>query len=271
MTIAEIHGKLVPYESREDLLTSDVFGTFKYCDPTDGLIPFLGRAISFSSQKAPVLSRATKSAKYFFWPKSTTGLEPDLIIILTEDNGRKIACNIEAKYLSGKHNRDDDSPNAEQPDRIPGDQLYAQYKVLKDKAYKDELQRELQGVEQNYLFYVTAHYVPPCVDIKETMRCAKEKGDEEAVENFFWLNWAKADSVCRAGVDEGTISTSALLFEDLSRLLRRKRLREFGLWQDREHNSKIERVATYFWKGQMFWKHLELAVMQSTGPYFWKA
>ncbi len=41
MTIAEIHGKLPPYEQMEDLLTSDVFSTFKYLGVNNGLIQFL--------------------------------------------------------------------------------------------------------------------------------------------------------------------------------------------------------------------------------------
>ena len=47
MTIAEIHGKLPEYEGMEDLLTSDVFSTFKYLPLELAFIPFLQRAVNF--------------------------------------------------------------------------------------------------------------------------------------------------------------------------------------------------------------------------------
>ena len=45
MTITEIHGKLPEYEGMEDLLTSDVFSTFKYLPLELAFIPFLKRAV----------------------------------------------------------------------------------------------------------------------------------------------------------------------------------------------------------------------------------
>ena len=50
MTIAEVHGKLSPYKRMEDLLTSDVFSTFRYLDVNNGLVPFLQKAINFTNQ-----------------------------------------------------------------------------------------------------------------------------------------------------------------------------------------------------------------------------
>lgn len=37
MSIAEIHGKLSPYERMEDLLTFDLFSTFRYLSLNKGL------------------------------------------------------------------------------------------------------------------------------------------------------------------------------------------------------------------------------------------
>ncbi|BAD76014.1 hypothetical protein GK1729 [Geobacillus kaustophilus HTA426] len=47
MTITEIHGKLPEYEGMEDLLTSDVFSTFKYLPLELAFIPFLKRAVNY--------------------------------------------------------------------------------------------------------------------------------------------------------------------------------------------------------------------------------
>lgn len=57
MTIAEIHGKLSSYEHMEDLLTSDVFSTFKYLEVNNGLIPFLKRQQALRTMPHLIFSR----------------------------------------------------------------------------------------------------------------------------------------------------------------------------------------------------------------------
>ena len=57
MTIAEIHGKISSdslkiNERLEDLLTSDVFGTFKYLDPTY-ICTFLKNHLKLFSEEKP--------------------------------------------------------------------------------------------------------------------------------------------------------------------------------------------------------------------------
>ncbi|MFZ4441741.1 MAG: hypothetical protein ACOYOS_25320, partial [Syntrophales bacterium] len=145
MTIAEIHGKLRHFESMEDLLTSDVFGTFKYCNPHEGLIPFLKQAVTFDGSTAGLaFLNDVKSAEYFFWPRSKSRREPDVIIILKLQNGEDVAINIEAKYFSGKHNigvddideLDDKSVyESEEMKYHAGDQLVDQFWALKENLY----------------------------------------------------------------------------------------------------------------------------------------
>ena len=82
MTIAELHGKLSAYEHMEDLLTSDVFSTFKYMDPNLALVAFLQKGICFTGQHSPVFLEDIVEAEYLFWPKTTSlNREPDILII----------------------------------------------------------------------------------------------------------------------------------------------------------------------------------------------
>jgi hypothetical protein len=72
MTIAELHGKLPTLEAKEDLLTSDVFSTFRYLPVNLGLIPFLRKAINTQTgQPINDIFADCLTADYVFWPKTT--------------------------------------------------------------------------------------------------------------------------------------------------------------------------------------------------------
>lgn len=248
MTVAEIHGKLTPYESLEDLLTSDVFGAFKYCSPQEALIPFLKNGVPFigSASKLDFLDNV-KSAHYFFWPRSLTDRQPDLIIILTLQDNNNVAINIEAKYLSGKHNIDIDESHisigellskTEQRDHV-GDQLLDQYKALKNKRYhngnlREGIEAALNSCKQFYLFYVTSHYLLPSEDIEETIN----KDSDNDSKYFYWLNWAKAWEVCKINRN--------IILDDLRQLLEKKGLTELNLWENIAYiPNPLENC--YFW------------------------
>lgn len=61
MTIAEVHGKLANVENKEDLLTSDVFSTFRYLPVNLGMIPFLKQSINIF-----IVKRAHKTFINFY-------------------------------------------------------------------------------------------------------------------------------------------------------------------------------------------------------------
>lgn len=114
MAIAELHGKHL----EEDLLTSDVFGAFKYLPPSLGLLPFLAKAKPFVEDAAP-LSCDAGDASYYFWPRAGRR-EPDLLILLKPTTlgaanalGPPSALIVEVKYHSPKHNlfNEDNSTN----------------------------------------------------------------------------------------------------------------------------------------------------------------
>jgi hypothetical protein len=256
MTIAEIHGKLRPYESMEDLLTSDVFGTFKYCNPQEGLVPFLEHAVTFDGSKAD-------SAEYFFWPRSKSGREPDVIIILKFQKRGNVAINIEAKYLSGKHNVEvDDTENINmdkfEKQYLVGDQLVDQFLALKGKLYiQKSIYESLKSCEMFYLFYVTSHYIIPDQDVQETKNNDKY-GD---IKHFYWLNWSQAWKVCRDN------SEKKLMLDDLRRLLERKRLTELNLWKDADYSITAD---PYFWmEEKRFWQIEYQFEQHHDGWFFW--
>lgn len=266
MTMAELHGKIKPYEMLEDLLTSDVFCAFRYCDHNYGLIPFLEKAICFEDlERTPNFLNNVKSAHYYFWPKSKSLREPDLIIVIERTDGSTAAINIEAKYQSGKHNHETEEDTFEL-NHLSGDQLFAQYQLLEEKSYSGDLGKELAHAEEFYLFYITAHYVPPDNDIEETKGAANNHNKGSAIGSFFWLNWAAAWKICDDFKDER--HRSYLILRDLFELLERKNLTELSLWK--EDMNQTYRTIPWFWDESLsFWQDLPYASVDLGESIFW--
>ena len=178
MTIAEIHGKLSPYERMEDLLTSDVFSTFKYLHPDNGLVPFLKHAKRATDSSIPDFLSNVVQADYLFWPRTTKlNREPDVLIILTNKDGSTISILVEAKYMSGKSNIKR-KESIDYIDHFDGDQLAELYKELQEgNIYiENQIIREKfhKSKDNRYLFYITAHHVFPNKDFEETFSIMKK-------------------------------------------------------------------------------------------------
>ena len=106
MFVAQIHNKLNRQEQHmEDLLTSNVFGIWRYVAPQLGLRQFLETARDLSGQ-ALLFPSEISEVTLEFWPwiqePSARGAEPDVLISLVCSNGQRWLILIEAKYLSGK-------------------------------------------------------------------------------------------------------------------------------------------------------------------------
>jgi len=90
MYLAELRGKLSPgIESREDILTSNVFSFFKYASRDAFLKEYL-KILGFN-----ISEREAKDAKFLFWPRYEDYTEPDLVMIV----GNYYLL-VEAKYFS---------------------------------------------------------------------------------------------------------------------------------------------------------------------------
>lgn len=287
MTIAELHGKLSPFEGMEDLLTSDVFGTFRYLEPNQGLVPFLSGAVGFEGDIKPDFLHDVVSAEYFFWPRtSKLNREPDLVIILTRSDGTFISLVIEAKYFSGKSNiyRDDQPVLEQTPEDYnhksvlmhhDGDQLAESFKELiegniifrNNNLAKDKL---ISSGGEKYFFYVTAHYARPRVDIKETLeKLINYNYSEEELKKYFWVNWQKALPVMEETLSRVNGNNPVrYLVEDLIALLKRKGLIYFAGYKSIEFDILEKDV--YFWQDQTFFKGLNVGeLLLNQEIYFW--
>jgi len=226
MTIAEIHGKLRPHECSEDLLTSDVFGSLRYCLPNQGLIPFMRQAVPFEDPSGqPIqIDDDIDSAEYFFWPR-TTNREPDLIIILKSKKMCRLAINIEAKYLSFKHNKEDTEVTF---GTLSGDQLISQYQEFTrdvPRYNNSRLNEQLSLVsnQNRYLVFLTMHYVLPTDPIMESIDAARERNLGSKVNMFYWLSWSTLPKVIDNNGDN-------LVLSDLLKLLVVKKIIQLDAW-----------------------------------------
>ena len=259
MTIAEIHGKLSPYEQMEDLLTSDVFSTFRYLDSNKGLIPFLKKAVHFGDQTEPSFLENIVEADYLFWPKTTyLNREPDVVIILTKEDGAVVSILIEAKYHSGKHNltrNEEEYENVKDAlDHLDGDQLAELYKELQEGHIYIENQRIREKFKKSegnrYLFYVTAHYAFPTKDMEETWNAlVKKQYGNQTYHEFYWINWQSIIDVIDEVNDKESweyAPTMRFLLTDLRDLLCRKGLVPFHGFSQLVIN--LSQPEFYFWK-----------------------
>ena len=285
VTIAEIHGKLSSYEHMEDLLTSDVFSTFKYLDVNNGLIPFLIKATSFKDNTPPDFLEDIVEADYVFWPRTTyLNREPDVLILLTKKDKSTVAILIEAKYHSGKSNvqrEEGDIDRENNPlEHLDGDQLAELFKELQDDkifignpVLRDKY---IQSAGNRYLFFVTAHYASPRHDIKETIQVLEKKQYlYQHYHKFFWVNWISINGVIDEVNSRETwenAPTMRLLLEDLKSLLQSKGLVPFHGFT--KPQKKISIPKFFFWEeaeklDQPLFSGIEANKLLKSKKYFW--
>jgi hypothetical protein len=251
MTIAEIHGKLPEYEGMEDLLTSDVFSTFKYLPLELAFIPFLKRAVNFRTGETINYSfDDVIKADYLFWPKTSYfKREPDLLILLTRQNQPPISIVVEAKYRSGKSNINREQ-DLQELQILDGDQLAEQYYELMkgnfniDYPYK----KLLMESKDRFLLFVTAHDALPKHITSETEKVLPKIGlRSEDTLHLYWVNWQAAWSVADEVLNNETDIPLGfkLMLEDLKVLLERKGLRPFSGFSHPKLNVLFKNF--YFW------------------------
>jgi hypothetical protein len=220
MLMALLRGKLSrEQENMEDILTSNVFGVFRYVSPTESVLPFLAEAED-GDGKHPLASLGDALVAHEFWPqwKDAFGsvCEPDVVLRIDADDRRLIVL-VEAKYLSGKSSWADDDPQ-----RLT-DQLAREYETLVRIAADEK--------REPALVYATTHAGYPADDIGASAREYQEKYPDQRPA-IFWLSWCKIPDVF------GSSRHTALL--DLVAMADRMGLTFFKGWPDLAYVSDLE-------------------------------
>ena len=192
MLQALLGGKLSSsQENMEDILTSCVFGSFRYMSPNDGLAVFLEQARGVDRDDRPFSDLRIADVEYDFWPswelEGSTNCEPDVVLYITDSNNNRWLALIEVKYRSGK------SSLAEQGSRAPTDQLAKEWDHLTRRATD-------QGCKP-VLIYVTADVIYPASDIRHGNDDYDDhRLNTSAYEPFrcYWISWRSLYGVfCR--------------------------------------------------------------------------
>ena len=155
MIDAEMRGKLPIAESREDVLTSNVFGLLELVE-YKGLIEILATVRNINGETCEKLqNKHLKIENVELW-KNFGGVEPDVFVTL-EDGTQFV---IEVKYYGGEHNK----------------------KVLEDgeRTDKGQLRKYLDATQTNFLIYLTQNYSA----LKELSEDSREKEDQ-----IYHIHW----------------------------------------------------------------------------------
>ena len=284
--IAEIRRK----QAEEDRLTSNVFETLRSLPPALGIVPFLERAECFDGGHPLKLAGTITVATYCFWPRTTKGREPDILILLERDGGSPLAILVEAKYRSGKHNvpGPDDSEAAsdeeqsedtsvEEVARTDGDQLAHYFAQLLGGNFKSQNPwpslptgtpcpkrasihdvMQLTHASDRFFIYLTAHYGLPQHDVSETLDCLNAKSRRQR-RQLFWLNWQALVPSLISVLKQGEASPSERdRILDLLSLLGRENLVPFNGFEGLNFDECTRRAnlglrEPFFWTGAENW------------------
>lgn len=217
MYLAELHGKFSPkIERKEDVLTSNVFSFFKYCNRTLFLKKYL-EMLGFQISDDDV-----NNAKFIFWPRYEENTEPDLVIRV---GGYYIL--FEAKYFSDFD--DETSTNKAQLIReLEGGKLEA-------KSYNESF----------FLVAITADYC----EKPERFQSIPSK----FIALLKWTNWQKVTTLIQHVLesDKPLTNEEREFAGDLYRLLCKKGLREYiGIETFSNLRYKPTRFDSIFFKAE---------------------
>ena len=215
MLEAFIHGKLsTEQENMEDMLTSCVFGGFKFIPPSAGVLPFLAQAIhwrggpSVLSQLDSLEEPMVSDIEYSFWPRlENPGCHPCEPDVLLKVKPTRQLILVEAKLHSGKSSEADDG-------RLPYDQLAREWDNLLHEAH------DLEPI----LVFLTADRNLPRESIRDSVAEFQRKRKGKLEPNIYWLSWQHLNQL-------GSTDSRGVL-DSLRKLLGRLDLLAFSGWKE---------------------------------------
>jgi hypothetical protein len=177
MLEAEIKGKLPEVQRREDILTSNVFGLLKYVRNNIPVLSILDHAKTLCGRKfrdcINVKLEDYEVKEYCFWERLGIYGEPDLIIKFKRRDGvgGELSLCVEVKYYGVKNGEGED----------------------------DQLRRYFQGMtdslnESRFLGIIYLTKYPSSEELKDSLKCIKDKCLGEATNKLFQLRWFEVTS-----------------------------------------------------------------------------
>ena len=271
MIDAELRGKLGrnysrAHERAEDVLTSTVFGLFRYIEWNQGLGAFLRRARSVSLGADGELTIAEDeswipcgggaSGVAELWPRVPVYGEPDVLVRVFDAAGCCVAeLIVEAKLWSGKSSSGGHRPQSDDVDRgsdpdsvvtdadeedseedasddagtpVDPDQLVRYWQLLRSRPTPAGQPLPLRAV-----VYLTAHPSPPDDELRESLEAASGI-------RLLWVSWHDAWDVARR-------CSGSLPADDLARLLAHKGMFRFQGFSVPHVDGSLAPVS--FWRG----------------------
>ena len=248
MYVAQIHRKLSRTEERmEDLLTSNVFGLWRYLSYDLGLTQFPNTSTNLDGDRLQ-LPELLVETELEFWPwlheVDTKGSEPDVLIKVTGEDGSRHLLLIESKYHSGKSSGADE-------EILPNDQLAREMQNLRQIAKR-------QAFDSYALVYVTADALIPRGDLEESIEELGRKTGMPSREQFFWTTWLQMPQILQQVTQFAREPIEKKMLEDLRMILDGLELSFFqGIrvegWKSRNFEWRFERIGTgYDWTSMEF-------------------
>jgi hypothetical protein len=184
MLQAQLRGKLTrTEENMEDLLTSNVFGSFSYLLPEEGLLPLLINSQDSNGNPPTLDLKQISKVKYEFWPWSKEqdcdGCEPDVRITIHLTSGSTVIVYVESKFHSSK------SSIADEKSDVPKDQLAREWGNLKEFATRRKA--------TPFFLFVTADFGYPMDDFLASKQDYQKNKPKEM--NMYWISWRKLTSL----------------------------------------------------------------------------
>jgi len=210
---AQLHRKLTrPEEDMEDVLTSNVFGIWKYLPKeiaASGLLNFLQTSVRLDGTHF-VGPEDINQLDIQLWRwlhiENLKGAEPDVLIRITDTNNKKWLILIESKYLSPK------SSFADWNDPRPTDQLAREMALLRQIAINEI-------IDEYALIYLTAHTTIPIGDIVDSIEELETKTSISSRDQFYWATWRILPEVLNLIESESVRLNDKLLVSDLNTIL----------------------------------------------------
>lgn len=243
-----IHGKLPSSVwNSEDVVTSSILGGFQYLSDPAYIAQALCSSIDLAGNSL-ALPKPIMQVRYTFWP-SLKQCEPDVVIVLTDENAGVHIVSVEAKYTSPKSSEEDETVAFKERKTWQRDQLSRELEDLNDSDTSKKFSIDEKDIVSRQLIYLTNDTVMPEEDMLLGVKHSKASNN-----NVYWLTWA---SFYEVACMEPKTEQDELILSQIQEVCDRKNLTRFHGWGTLPEILPFE--GFYSSNAELIWPKEELA------------